>query len=194
MIPFYGFSLPSLLLSLGFASLIMLATSSLIGHLLQVVRIRYYHYTLTATLQQQLNQIAQEVKRAGFRNTIHQPAGLPPLKTPIVVGHHPGESINSCLLFYYDRNRDNFSGYQKIATTIGYRLHQGNLETQHGVNHCQGGRWEDLFDKQMITIQRFQLLHSSDNRWLQLTLQGKLTQQPQVTQQRQAIVALENLP
>jgi hypothetical protein len=46
----------------------------------------------------------------------------------------------------------------------------------------------------MITKERLQLLHSSDNRWLQLTLQGKLTQQPHITQQLQAIVALENLP
>lgn len=195
-----GFSLPNLLLWLTLGSLITLASLGAVSQLIYQAQQQYQRYYLTYTLQQHLNTMATLLKRAGFiyRATTRQSSQISrPLPAPLVVGHYPGEPAASCLLLYYDRNRNGLLGAKHppgLAETLGYRLRQGNLETQQGITACHSSGWEDLVDERVITVQRFQVLHPRGASWAELTLQAYLTRQPQITQRLQAFIQLENRP
>lgn len=193
-----GFSLPNLLLWLTLGSLITLASLGAVSQLIYQAKQQYQRYYLTYTLQQHLNKMAILLKRAGFlyRANARQSAQIiRPLPAPLVIGHYPGEPAASCLLLYYDRNRNGLIGSSHrpaLATTMGYRLRQGNLETQQGITACHSRGWEDLVDEQVITVQRFQVLQPLGASWVELTLQACLTRQPQVIQRLHAVIQLEN--
>jgi prepilin peptidase dependent protein B len=195
-----GFSLPSLLLWLTLGSVIALASLGAVSQLISQVQQQYQRYYLTYTLQQHLHTIATLLKRAGFiyRATgLHASQARLPLPAPLVVGHYPGEPAASCLLLYYDRNRNGFMSGRSptgLATTLGYRLRQGNLETQQGVITCHSSRWEDLMDERIITVQRFQIVHPPGASWVELSLQGCLTRRPAIIQRLHAVIQLENRP
>jgi len=156
-----GFTLPEVMLALTFGSLIALAAAKtypvLRQHSVDVGR----HYRLESVLRQLAFGIEKDLRRA----------------QPILLSHLPGEAAGSCVIIAYDISLNGrWEAFGADADYFGYRLRQGMLEGQRGVNHCRGGGWERLLDNDEVRIEAFSIkmhLGDSGKTWAALALSGR---------------------
>ncbi|CAI1150795.1 Type II secretory pathway, component PulJ [Serratia liquefaciens] len=165
-----GFTLPEVMLALTFGSLIALAAAKtypvLRQHSVDVGR----HYRLESVLRQLAFGIEKDLRRAGF--CAGQCRGQ-----PILLSHLPGEAAGSCVIIAYDISRNGrWEAFGADADYFGYRLRQGMLEGQRGINHCRGGGWERLIDNDEVRIEAFSVktnLGENGKTWATLALSGR---------------------
>lgn len=189
-----GFTLLEVMLALSVGALIMLSLGKTYPILRQQTVTLLRHYRLEQVMWQITHQISKDLRRAGFC------AGICPGKA-IQLSAYPNEAGRSCVLINYDLNRNGqIEGIDSPeAEWFGYRLRDGNIETQRGVNDCASQGWERILDQQEIRITDFALqLPPADNSEptadrIQIRLAGHWQRWPQINYQLQTWVRAENL-
>ncbi|MCA4824068.1 MAG: prepilin peptidase-dependent protein [Serratia rubidaea] len=165
-----GFTLPEVLLAMAAGSLIILAAAKAYPALRQQSAAFLGAYQLELRLRQAAFGIEKDLRRAGFC------AGTC-IGRAMSIARHAGEAPDSCVIVAYDLNRNGrWEATGDEAEKFGYRLREGRLERQRGVSQCNGGGWENLFERAEVHIETFnvRLLPGKDGRrLLRLTLGGR---------------------
>ncbi|MBH1932095.1 prepilin peptidase-dependent protein [Serratia rubidaea] len=168
--PSRGFTLPEVLLAMAAGSLIMLATTKAYPALRQQSAAFLGAYQLELRLRQAAFGIEKDLRRAGF--CAGRCAGR-----PLTIARHAGEEADSCVIVAYDLNRNGrWETAGDEAEKFGYRLRAGRLERQRGVSQCNGGGWENLFERDEVRIETFSirlLPGNNGRRLLRLALSGR---------------------
>lgn len=184
-----GFTLPEILLALSLGSLIMLSAAQLYPLLRAKSQNSAQYFRLEQLFSQVAAGIEKDVRRAGFCAGACQGRA-------ISIGNFPGEMAQSCLNVSYDLNRNgNWDGGEQQEESFGYRLRAGALEIQSGAHHCQGDRWEKLFDPQEVTLTLFRIhrLHERPGATLyQLELAGYWNKRPAIRRKVTRVVMGRN--
>ncbi|ACS86787.1 prepilin peptidase-dependent protein [Musicola paradisiaca] len=172
-----GFTLPEVMLAMGFGSLITLAAAGVLPVLHARVQSSASYFRLEQALSQALFTIEKDVRRAGF--CAGACGGLP-------VTLNTGEDGQAlCFSLAYDINANGQweQGERGDAEHYGYRLRNGALEVQTGGAGCQGSRWEKLLDPAEIKLTRFVVRRQAGEhqRLYFLTLEGHWTSHPAIS-------------
>ncbi|NWC61734.1 prepilin peptidase-dependent protein [Cedecea sp. P7760] len=140
-----GFTLLEMLIAMALSSVLLLGTSRLFPALqLEVLR-QYGYVAQQEALWQMAFAIGKNLQRAGYCR-----------------GQCQGEGVKltnqgGCVVVQWDANHNGRWDTAKDSQNeqTGYRLRNGNLETQKGVEHCEGSGWERMSDPAQSTVQHF---------------------------------------
>lgn len=175
-------------------SLTELMIGSAVGLLVIAGAIQLYLLNLRATadnlrlsrlnqeLRATLDLLHNDVRRAGywsFMAGVDNPADNP-FQTEgnrLRLGHAPGESEDSCILYSYDANADGRVGVgaagvpSLTASTVnleqfGFRLRNGQVQMRNGgsIFDCRSGSWQNISDPDTdIIALHFTLTATCDN-------------------------------
>lgn len=156
-----GFSLLEMVVALAVSGILMLS----LGRFLPLLQQESLRLQQRVQLQQELQQIMmtleKAVRRAGYCN-----------------GHCAGRGLTiaaqgTCLLVKWDENSNGkWEGpLHHDSESYGYRLRQQQLETQRGVENCDGSGWERLSDPAFIRIETFHV--RQQERLIKIALSGR---------------------
>lgn len=177
-----GFTLPEMLIALAISGVVMLGAAKFLP-LLQSNNLRILlSFQLQEELQLIMGTLEKSVRRAGYCHGKCQGEAL-----------RITDGIKPCLLVRWDENsngewegpgNDNSDYY-------GYRLRDGNLETQRGVDECDSGGWEKMNDPASMVISDFRLIRQA--RQIRLVLGGYARHFPQLPLIVERWITAENL-
>lgn len=142
-----GFSLAEMLVALAISSVLLLSAARLLPALqrnnLQILM----RVQLQEELQLMMFSLEKSVLRAGYCRGACSGPGL-------TIG-----AGGRCLLVRWDENSNGkWEGVESSDSDFyGYRWRDGSLETQRGVDRCDGGGWERLNDPRTVTIEAFRV-------------------------------------
>jgi prepilin peptidase dependent protein B len=107
------------------------------------------------TLVSQL--LARDIARAGFDGNaslqVTDPQNtMSPFGRSLRLGQFPNETLNSCILFAYDRNANGMLDNQNGNENYGYRLRNKAIEMRTAGAPCDAGGWHDLTDSSVVQI------------------------------------------
>ncbi|HEY3985316.1 prepilin peptidase-dependent protein [Cedecea sp.] len=143
--PQSGFTLLETLIAMALSSAVLLGTSRLFPALQRDIMREHTFVAQQEAMWQMAFGIGKNLQRAGYCR-----------------GQCRGEGIKlmnqgSCVLVQWDANGngrwDAPAGSQ--SEQIGYRLRDGGLETQKGVENCEGNGWEKMSDPARLVVQHF---------------------------------------
>nr|CBX79551.1 General secretion pathway protein J precursor [Erwinia amylovora ATCC BAA-2158] len=177
-----GFTLLEILIAMAVGSLLLLGAARTLP-MIQTQNLRLMMQAqLHEELQQMMRTLEKAVRRAGYCNGTCRGKGL-----------HIGRADGSCLLVRWDENSNGrWEGPgHKDSDFYGYRLRGKNLETQRGVDSCEGGGWERLNEPRLITISAFRL--EMRHRLIKVTLSGFAKAWPDVSLTVEHWLMAENL-
>lgn len=146
-----GFSLLETLIAMALSSVLLLGTSRLFPALQGEVLRQYSYVAQQEALWQMVFTVGKHLQRAGYCR-----------------GQCKGEAVKlmnngSCVVFQWDANGngrwDSTPSSQNEQT--GYRLRNGSLETQKGVDRCEGSGWERMSDPTQLTVQHFSVIRQN---------------------------------
>lgn len=140
-----GFSLAEMLVALAISSVLLLSAARLLPVLQRNNLQTLMRFQLQEELQLMMFTLEKSVLRAGYCRGECRGQGL----TLGADGH--------CLLVRWDENSNGkWEGVESSDSDFyGYRWRDGSLETQRGVDRCDGGGWERLNDPRTVTIESF---------------------------------------
>ncbi|MGL4858195.1 MAG: prepilin peptidase-dependent protein, partial [Enterobacteriaceae bacterium] len=143
-----GFTLPEMVLAMALGAVMILSIVQSWPALWQQSQTLLRRYQLEATLQEALQPLFKDVRRAGFcaGNCTDKAWRL---------GAHSGEARYSCILLSYDLNRN--GEIEPEQEWFGYRLRAGNLESLRGATQCDGGGWQRVIDERIIRVTLLQI-------------------------------------
>lgn len=177
-----GFTLPEMLIALAISGVVMLGAAKFLP-LLQSNNLRIL---LTFQLQEELQLIMgtleKSVRRAGYCHGKCQGEALK------ITG-----DTKPCLLVRWDENSNGkWEGPgNESSDYYGYRLRDGNLEAQRGVDECESGGWEKMNDPASMVISNFHLVREA--RQIRLVLGGYARRFPQLPLTVERWITAENL-
>ena len=177
-----GFTLPEMLIALAVGSVLMLGSARFLPAL-QVNNLRtLMSFQLYEELRLMLNSLEKAVRRAGYC------AG-----DCVGQGVTIGTGGGTCLLVRWDENSNGkWEGTDnENSDYYGYRLRNGNLETQRGVSRCDSAGWEKLNDPASVTLRALQITQS--DRQIRLLLTGYATAFPGVQLTLESWITAGNL-
>jgi len=155
-----GTTLVELMISMaiGFASLTAMA--SLVGHGIGLNSQLMAKSRLDEELYAIVELLLNDIKRAGFDANVSQvlsdPTYVSPFASSVVVSNHPAESINSCLMFAYDRNKNGLLDTVSSNENYGYRLRDKAIEIRIDGLGCGQNGWQDLSDPQVVKVTKLE--------------------------------------
>jgi prepilin peptidase dependent protein B len=144
------------------------------------------------TLVSQL--LARDIARAGF-NARASLQVTEPLTATIAfedslrLGQFPSETLNSCILFAYDRNANGVLDTLNGNENYGYRLRNKAIEMRTAGASCDGGGWHDLTDPSVVQITHLQftlnelIVSGRTLTQVQMNLVANLKVQPDISRQ-----------
>lgn len=147
-----GFTLPEAMLAMAIGSMLILGAMQFFPLLRQRTQSLSQHYQLDNLLRQTARTLQKDFRRAGFC------AGVCGGK-PFTIGQASGEAKGSCIIVSYDLNRNGRwepPGHTE-AEYFGYRLRGNMLESQRGMNQCNGNGWERMLDPAEVQIRNFNI-------------------------------------
>lgn len=174
-----GFTLPEMLVALAISGVLMLGAARFLP-LLQSNNLRILlTFQLQEELQLMMGTLEKSVRRAGYCHGACQGQGL--------------KIAEECLLVRWDENSNGkWEGPgSENSDYYGYRLRDGNLEGQRGVENCDGGGWEKMNDPASLRIDDFRIL--KQDRQVRLRLSGYARRFPQLPVTLERWVTAENL-
>lgn len=177
-----GFTLPEMLVALAISGVLMLGAAKFLP-LLQIGNLRILlTFQLHEELQLMMSTLEKSVRRAGYCHGKCQGEGLQTI----------GEK-NACLLVRWDENSNGrWEGPgNENSDYYGFRLRDGNLEAQRGVQSCDSGGWEKMNDPDSIVISDFRVLKQV--RQIRLLLGGYARRFPQLPLTVERWITAENL-
>ncbi|EOS95987.1 Prepilin peptidase dependent protein B [Erwinia tracheiphila PSU-1] len=177
-----GFTLPEILIALAITSVLLLGAARFVPQL-QIADLRMLMMLqLNEELRLIMGTLEKAVRRAGYCRGECGEGAL-----SIV------QQSGTCLLLRWDENSN--GKWEDVENQnsdyYGYRLREGSLEAQRGVDSCTSSGWEKLNDPSAITITAFQVLRV--NRQIRLKLSGTALAFPQSSVTLESWVTAENL-
>ncbi len=191
-----GFTLPELLLAMSFGSLIMLSAAKTYPVLRQQSAALSRLYRLEQSMQQALLSLQKDLRRSGFCSGECR-------EKMLHLGAYSGEAQGSCVLLAYDLNRNGRIEPVNHSEPewFGYRLREGQLESQRGVNTCSGRGWENILDTREIIITHFNVSRipsfirdNTATTMLSIQLKGHWSRWPEINRQIDIGLIAENSP
>lgn len=140
-----GFSLPEMLVAMAISSVLLLGAAKMLPRLQYNNLQTLMRFQLQEELQLIMVTLEKAVRRAGYCK-----------------GECAGKALSigesgHCLLVRWDENSN--GKWEDVESTesdlYGYRLREGSLEMQRGVDRCSGGGWEKVSDPATVTIEDF---------------------------------------
>lgn len=154
-----GFSLVETLVAMAIGSILILGTARMLPQMQYHNFRSLMRFQLVEEMQQIMSILEKSVRRAGYCNGTCNGAGLTLLRTAA-----------TCLLVRWDDNSNGRWEEAGESEQYGFRLREGNLEAQRGVQDCQGGGWEKLNDPSVIVVEDFQIVQQA--KQFRLMLKG----------------------
>ena len=153
-----GISLVELMISmtLGLASLTAMA--SLVGHGIALNSQLLAKSRLDEEINAILAIVGHDVQRAGYHastaNMVDNPLTFNSAfyAQPIGLSEYPSETVDSCITFAYDRNRNGLLDTVGTNEKYGYRLKNKAIEIRQGGLSCLASGWQDLSDPNVVLI------------------------------------------
>jgi prepilin peptidase dependent protein B len=192
-IPF-GASLIEMMITMTLGLVSLSTVASLVGYGIGVNAKLLESSRLSQEIMAIGSLLSRDLRRAGYSaNTVvmvSDPASFPSLfSNSIAVSAYPGEAINSCIIFAYDRNGSGILDTTDGNENFGFRLKDGAVEIRVDGASCVDNGWENLSDDQILEITQltFELNQTIDNgvhsNWLSITLQAELTKNTHLSKQ-----------
>jgi len=143
-----GFSLLEMLLAMAVGAVLMVSVGRFLPLLLDHTLRLQQRVQLQQELQQLAHTLQKALQRAGYcRGTCSGPA------LQLASG-------GACVLLRWDENSN--GRWEGVAHSesewYGYRLREGQIEMQRGVENCAGGGWERLTDGAFLTVETFRVV------------------------------------
>ncbi|MEP0356584.1 prepilin peptidase dependent protein B [Paraglaciecola sp.] len=198
-----GNSLVELMISitLGFAS--MTAMSSLVGHGIALNSQLMTKSRLNAEVNAVLAVISQDLGRAGYQaftkellddsNTF-----INPFHKSVALSEYENESVNSCITFAYDRNKNGKLDVINTNENYGYRLRDNAIEMRIDGLGCDKGGWQDLTDSSLIKIntlsfESYKIAHNNiEQTRVTIQLEAELLSEPDLSRSAKLSVSVKN--
>lgn len=184
-----GFTLPEVMLAMGIGSILILGAMQFFPLLRQRTQQLSQHYQLDQLLRQTSRTLQKDFRRAGFC------AGTCAGKA-YTIGQASGEAKDSCIIVAYDLNRNGrWEPPGHIDSEyFGYRLRDRMLESQRGVDQCNGSGWERMLDPAEVQISHFDVsaIHAGANAaLLELKLEANWKKSPAVKSRLHTVVKIQ---
>ncbi|WP_058969886.1 prepilin peptidase-dependent protein [Type-D symbiont of Plautia stali] len=151
-----GFSLLEMLIAMAVGAILMVS----VGRFLPLLLAENLQLQQRVQLQQELQQVAHTLQKALQR------AGY-------CRGQCSGPALtiaSNCVLLRWDENSN--GRWEGVGSSesdyYGYRLRNGQMEMQRGVEHCNGSGWERMTDPAFLAIDKFRLERQGTRLILQL--------------------------
>ncbi|OFI32818.1 hypothetical protein BFC17_05045 [Alteromonas lipolytica] len=179
------------------------AVSSLVGYGIGVNGNLINSARLNEELGNVYALLLSDLRRTGYSGAtvpmVTDPDANPsPFNGSVVVSEFPGEQINSCILFSYDRNNNGGLDTLVPDERYGYRLRDGAVEIRRNGAACGDVGWEDLTDDDVIdvTALTFIVNQSVDNgittTAISVRLNGELASNDSFSREYQTVVVVRN--
>ncbi|ORM66632.1 prepilin peptidase-dependent protein [Pantoea rwandensis] len=160
-----GFSLLEMLIAMAVGAILMVS----VGRFLPLLLAQNLQLQQRVQLQQELQQLSHTLQKALQRAGYCRGQCSGPALTLAAGG--------SCLLLRWDENSN--GRWEGVASSdsdyYGYRLRNGQIEMQRGVDNCSGSGWERMTDPAFLSIDIFRL--ERQNKRLMLSLVGRAGKQ-----------------
>jgi len=200
-----GFTLLEALLAMAISLVILAGLTGFFYNIakMNTTTLRMIH--LRQELRAMMTTISDEIRRSGYRHL----AGNINLSNS--TNHFAAIKIigNTCLLYSYDRHRDDRDGWPDADDQGGFRLTNGVIQRKTSDTHCdnsacrdcRSGRWWRMNDDHSLRITRlrFDSIHAPlistahpPMRGIIITLGGQLIRQPNIKLSLQDTVYLRN--
>lgn len=158
-----GSSLAEMLIALAISSVLLLSAARVLP-LLQLNNLRtLMGFQLQEEVQLMMGSVEKAVLRAGYCN-----------------GKCAGEALKiqsggRCLLVRWDENSNGkWEGAESADSDFyGYRWRDDSLETQRGVDSCEGGGWEHLNDPATAIVEDFRAERTASQVRLFITVSAR---------------------
>lgn len=169
-----GFSLPEMLIALAIGSVLLLGAA----RMLPLLQYNNLQTLMRFQLQEELQLIAttleKAVRRAGYCK-----------------GECAGKALSigesgHCLLVRWDGNSNGrWEGGENAESDLyGYRLREGSLEIQRGVDSCSGGGWEKVSDPATVLVEDFLVTRNEKQIRLRIAASAKAFPQQKIALER----------
>ncbi|MEB5837811.1 prepilin peptidase-dependent protein [Pantoea dispersa] len=153
-----GFSLLEMLIAMAIGAVLMVSVGRFLPLLLEQNLRLQQRVQLQQELQQIAGSLAKALRRAGYCHGQCSGAAL-----TLVSG-------GSCVLLRWDENSNGrWEGVgHSESDYYGYRLRNGQLEMQRGVDECNSNGWERITDPAFLTLSTFRVERQGSRLLLQL--------------------------
>ncbi len=160
-----GFSLLEMLMALAISAIVMVSLGRFLPLLLEQNLQLQQRVQLQLELEQLAGTLEKALRRAGYCRG--ECTG-----SPLTLA-----ADSSCVLLRWDGNSNGqWEGVgHNDSDFYGYRLRNGQLEMQRGVDECHSSGWERMTDPAFMQLERFHIRRHQ--RHLQLELTGHAGQQ-----------------
>lgn len=154
-----GFSLPEMLVALAISSILIVGATRMLP-VLQRNNLRMLtDMALQEEMQLMMFTLEKAVRRAGYCKGECVGEGL-----------RISGTTQPCLLVRWDENSNGiWEGVDSAESDLhGYRLRNGSLESQRGVDNCDSGGWEKLNDPDTYSVDELGLVRN--DKQIRITL------------------------
>lgn len=153
-----GFSLLEMLIAMAIGAVLMVSVGRFLPLLLEQNLRLQQRVQLQQELQQIAGPLAKALRRAGYCHGQCAGAALTLM------------SSGSCVLLRWDENSNGrWEGVgHSESDYYGYRLRNGQLEMQRGVDECNSNGWERITDPAFLTLSTFRVERQGTRLLLQL--------------------------
>lgn len=129
-------------------STLLLAITSFYPHLFNYSMNIYRQFRLELVLNQAINSLEKDLRRAGF---------MLPIKANSIKAKVLTEAkIKFCIIIHYSYSRNNYWEQERSSANIfAYRLKNGQLAHKKDSYDCNSSNWERLTDPAEINITDF---------------------------------------
>ncbi|HGN1707285.1 TPA: prepilin peptidase-dependent protein [Providencia rettgeri] len=170
-----GFSLVEMLIAMAISSLVCISAMSALPILFKQTYRSYYQYQLDREVRHVLLSMEKDFRRIGYCGNKYCEGE--PIK---ITSKLLSQGNNSCIIFAYDQDLSGkwVDSKPKAVNSdyFGYRLNNGKLESNRNVNHCDGTRWQSLFDASLVKVKKlaFSWFEASQLLEMVMSLETKL--------------------
>ncbi|MBF7073791.1 prepilin-type N-terminal cleavage/methylation domain-containing protein [Glaciecola sp. MH2013] len=154
-----GFTLIELLIGMTLGMIAISALLSFVGFGIGVNGKTISKSKLAEETELILDVMSSEIKRSGFTAAtiamIEDPiANASVFRNSIVIGEHPSEAANSCILFSYDYNNNGLLDNLGINENFGFRHKNNQIQIRQDAALCdQDDSWENISNPLEIVVQ-----------------------------------------
>jgi prepilin peptidase dependent protein B len=198
-----GISLVELMISMTLGFVALSAMSSLVAQGIVLNTSFLAKSRLDEEVNAVLAIISQDLKRIGFHGLTHKMIADPenftsPFQRTLTVAKFPQEPAKSCVTFAYDANQNGLLDAKYPNENYGYRLRDEAIEIRMNSLECKNMGWHDITDSSIVKvtmlsfIQEKHISQQISHSRIHISLQAKLTKQPQISRYASASILIQN--
>ena len=155
-----GFTLIESLIALLLGSVSLMALVSLVSSSLAISNDIIQKSRLQEALGNIISRITEDVRRAGYAGNSLIVLSDPDVTSTVFnqaieLSEYPGEAVNSCILYSYDRNDNGILDTNSPSELFGFRLRDKSIEIRKNGAGCTASGWEDLTEASIVEVDQF---------------------------------------